>query len=351
VVVVLAILVIVASRIQLGYYAFSPGNAQPVGPLVHVPPGRAHRAPGKILLTDVFVSQVTLLDLLPDWLSSDTQLVPSAEVLGPYTPPSQLTDQGYVEMAQSQQAAKAAAFRRLGYTVPERDVGVLVFSVQPGSPAAPVLSVGQIITAVDGHPTPSTCPFEAALRQFAPGDTAHLTVEQSVINSTGVVESGRTTQVAVRLGRPRGASTPSGCPGVTGPPTVYLGVQIETQQDFTYPFPVSVNTAGIGGPSAGLAMTLGIIDKLSAGSLTDGRTVAATGTIDAEGDVGDVGGVAQKTVAVERAGATVFFVPPPEYKVARSAADASLHVYSVSSLDQVLAILRRLGGSVPPPPG
>jgi PDZ domain-containing protein len=75
--------------------------------------------------------------------------------------------------------------------------------------------------------------------------------------------------------------------------------------------------------------------------------VAATGTIDASGDVGDVGGVAQKTIAVERAGATVFFVPPEEYSVARSKATSSLHVYSVSTLDQALHILRSLGGSVP----
>jgi PDZ domain-containing protein len=124
-------------------------------------------------------------------------------------------------------------------------------------------------------------------------------------------------------------------------------VDVETQQDFTYPFPVAINTTDIGGPSAGLAMTLGIMDKLSTGDLTGRHVVAATGTIDASGDVGDVGGVAQKTIAVERAGATVFFVPPEEYSVARSKATSSLHVYSVSTLDQALHILRSLGGSVP----
>ena len=61
-------------------------------------------------------------------------------------------------------------------------------------------------------------------------------------------------------------------------------------------------------------MTLGIMDKLSTGPLTGGHVVAATGTIDADGDVGDVGGVAEKTIAVERAGATVFFVPTVELR-------------------------------------
>ena len=67
---------------------------------------------------------------------------------------------------------------------------------------------------------------------------------------------------------------------------------------------MTVHTQNIGGPSAGLAMTLGIIDKLSSGRLTGHRIIAATGTIDQNGNVGDVGGVAEKTIAVERAGAT-----------------------------------------------
>src|ERR1019366_8350476 len=103
----------------------------------------------------------------------------------------------------------------------------------------------------------------------------------------------------------------------------------------------------IGGPSAGLSMTLGIIDKLSGGDLTGTRIVAATGPIDAAGNVGDVGGVPQKTIAVERAGATVFFVPPQEYKNALSKDTPQLHVYAVSTLDQALRILKRLGGKIP----
>ncbi len=142
----------------------------------------------------------------------------------------------------------------------------------------------------------------------------------------------------------------TGCPGTPTPSRGYLGVEVETQQDFTYPFPVSVDTSEIGGPSAGLAMTLAIIDKLSPGSLTGGRTVAATGTITPTGAVGDVGGVAQKTVAVERAGATAFLVPPQEYAAAMSKDIPSLRIYRVSTLDQALTVLATLGGRVPPVP-
>jgi PDZ domain-containing protein len=97
-------------------------------------------------------------------------------------------------------------------------------------------------------------------------------------------------------------------------------------------------------------MSLGIIDKLSSGRLTGNRIIAATGTIDQYGNVGDVGGVAEKTVAVERAGATVFFVPSVELKTAESKATPQLHVYAVSNLNQVLRILKQLGGHVPTTP-
>ena len=103
-----------------------------------------------------------------------------------------------------------------------------------------------------------------------------------------------------------------------------------TRTTYTFPFQCHINVGGIGGPSAGLALTLGLIDLLSNGDLTGGHRVAATGTINLDGTVGDVGGVAQKTVAVRKAGAQVFFVPPQELQDAQSEA-GSMKVYAVST--------------------
>jgi PDZ domain-containing protein len=125
-------------------------------------------------------------------------------------------------------------------------------------------------------------------------------------------------------------------------------VAMGTQPVYDFPFPVSINSDDIGGPSAGLAWTLGIINTVSGGHLTGGHTIAATGTIRPDGSVGDVGGVKQKTVAVERAGATIFFVPPQELKVAKSMATRSLTVYAVSSVRQALEDLQRRGGDLGP---
>lgn len=343
---------LVADHVDLNSYVLTPGDAQPVGPLLKVPAGKAHHVRGAVLLTDVYVTRVTALNYLRFELDGNAKMITATTILGPNTPPAQMLTQGYLEMAQSQSAAKAAALTRLGFHVPGRATGTLVFGVQPGSPASRVLEVGQVVTAVGRTPTPDTCAFLRAVAPKVPGDVVDLTVQENRVTSRATQVIGRTVHERVRLrswptsvARP---STPTTCSGTIPTPRAYLGVEVETQQDFTFPFPVSIRTSTIGGPSAGLAMTLGLIDTLTDGHLTGGMRVAATGTIDPKGNVGAVGGVPQKTVAVERAGATVFFVPSGNRTTARSKADPSLHVYAVTSLGQVLAILHRLGGTVPP---
>ncbi len=132
--------------------------------------------------------------------------------------------------------------------------------------------------------------------------------------------------------------------------TLDLGIQPEDQVDYTYPFPVTIDVTNIGGPSAGLAMTLGVIDALTGGRSPAGAPWRRPAPSTARGNVGDVGGVAQKTVAVENAGATIFLVPPQEYKAAMSKDRPGLKIYAVSTLDQALRVLAAHGGTVPPAP-
>jgi PDZ domain-containing protein len=124
-------------------------------------------------------------------------------------------------------------------------------------------------------------------------------------------------------------------------------VSLEDGVHYTFPGQISIDTKDIGGPSAGLAMTLTLIDRLSAGSLTGHHKVAATGTIDQHGNVGDVGGVAEKTVAVQRAGAQYFIVPEVEVATARANATPGLHILGVNTLAQALKDLRAIGGAAP----
>lgn len=117
---------------------------------------------------------------------------------------------------------------------------------------------------------------------------------------------------------------------------------------------VTLSLADVGGPSAGLLFSLGIVDKLngdgSGGDLTGGRTIAGTGTIDADGKVGAVGGVALKTQAARRDGATVFLVPKAECSDAGTELPKGLRLVPVTTLkgavDSLLA-LEKGTGSVP----
>ncbi|HZG04735.1 MAG TPA: S16 family serine protease [Streptomyces sp.] len=112
---------------------------------------------------------------------------------------------------------------------------------------------------------------------------------------------------------------------------------------------VELRLADVGGPSAGLLFALGIVDKVDGGDLTGGRKIAGTGTIDARGRVGPVGGVPLKTLAARRDGATVFLVPEEECEAARAERPAGLRLVPVATLDGALDALRALreGGRVP----
>jgi PDZ domain-containing protein len=334
VLIVLVVGIAVASRINLNYYFLQPGTAQSVQQFITVPADKRHPVTHPVLLTDVELGRVNALSYLWFKVQGNTSLEQVDDVTGG-TPPAQLNAQGNLEMSQAEAAAKAAALRHLGYKVPATAGGAVVFATFPGTPAYPLINVGDVITAIDGTATPTAAALSKVLDRHHSGQTVTLTVLRG--------GTGRPAPVSVTLKR-----TAIDVAGQKG--TVTLGVDAQDQVDFSYPFPVSIDVTNIGGPSAGLAMTLGVIDALNSGSLTGGHTVAATGTIDAQGDVGDVGGVAQKTIAVENAGATIFFVPPQEYKAAMSEDRPGLKVYAVSTLDQVLKILGAHGGSVPKVP-
>ncbi|AXI86967.1 hypothetical protein SAM9427_14635 [Streptomyces sp. ETH9427] len=117
---------------------------------------------------------------------------------------------------------------------------------------------------------------------------------------------------------------------------------------------VTLKLADVGGPSAGLLFSLGIVDKLdgdgSGGDLTGGRVVAGTGTIDAEGRVGAVGGVPLKTQAAKRDGATVFLVPRDECAEAKAELPQGLRLVPVTTLEgavDALVALEKGTGEVP----
>lgn len=322
----LALLVLLGSmQITLPYYALAPGDARQVNDLIRVPKDRSFPPRGKVLLSTVSLSRVNAFEAFFGWLDPDTDVVSEDLILGT-TPRDKFTQQNIQEMDTSKQLAAVVALRRLGYTVAEQGKGGLVVQVERRAPADGRLAQGDVVTAIDGRSTMLSQEVVQGIRQHKPGEMVRLDV-------LGVKGDTRVEEIV--LGR-----RPDNGEG-------YLGVVLNTkEQKFDYPFDVVIDSGTIGGPSAGLAFTLGVLDTLTAGELTGGKKVAATGTIEIDGKVGDVGGVVQKTAAVRDAGAEVFLVPDGEYAEAAAHAGGKLKVVKVSDLDDALAALAGLGGDV-----
>lgn len=332
--IVLLSVLFAAVEVSLPYYAIAPGSARQVNDLIRVPRDRAFPPDGEVYLATVSLGQVNVIEAVRGWIDPATDVVPQERVLGS-TPRGQFRRQNLQLMDDSKEAAVVAALRRLGFAVTEHGSGSLVVRVEEGSPADGRLSEGDVITAVDGRPTPLSHQAVEGIRAHKPGDRVRLDVR-------GVDGESRVEEVVL-------ASRPKSDSG-------FLGVFLRTkEQKFEHPFDVTIDSGDIGGPSAGLAFTLGVIDVLTAGELTGGRKVAATGTMELDGRVGDVGGVAQKTAAVRRAGADYFLVPADEYDEAVAHAGTRLKVMKVATLDDAIAALGRVGGDVsalgPPPDG
>ena len=137
---ILIVAAIVAAHTSVNYFVITPGDATPVAQFIEVPAADNHPLTGKILLTDVFVTQLNALNYLQyQFFDSDSEVISGAELLGPTVNEDQYLDQGYLQMAQAQSFATAAALSHLGYTVTSTNAGALVYGVEPHSPAAGTL--------------------------------------------------------------------------------------------------------------------------------------------------------------------------------------------------------------------
>jgi Lon-like protease len=341
---------VVLGKINTNDYALTPGDATPVAPLVKITGVASATHRGKIMLTDVYLTSLDGWQWLYFHFKSHVQFVSGDELVDPGVSTAQLGAQGYLEMSDAKQAAEVAAFRALGWTIPSSATGAIVTAVESDSPAQRAnIDVATEIVAVNGATVDSACSLINAMHAVPSGTTVDLTIKRARISPSGTISYRPLSKVKVTSVKPPKGLGPSGCPGVNGVGTSYLGVGLEDGNSYTLPATVSIDTANIGGPSAGLAMTLTLIDELSRKSISGNQPIAATGTIDVHGNVGDVGGVAEKTVAVQRAGAKYFFVPQVEVKTAKSEAQPGLTIVGVTTLAQALRDLRAIGGAAPQP--
>lgn len=315
---------VVAALVPLPYVTYTPGITVDVlgesadGEIIEVSGHDAYRDGGGLLMTTVYVTQpegrVNIFDAMSAWFRSDQAVYPRDSVYGPDETRESNKMQSAVQMVSSQDAAVAVALKALDYDVEEV---VEVLNVQDDMPAQGKLEVRDVIVEVGGTPVSSpTDVVDAVNAQAEEGEPLTFVVERSGKRRTVEV-----TPVAV--------PADGGEPGETA-----LRVGIVPGMGFTFPIEVKVNIEDyIGGPSAGLMFSLAIYDTLTPGSLTGGRIVAGSGTIDQDGAVGPIGGIQQKIAAAARDDASLFLVPADNCSDALGAAADGVTLVRVDTME------------------
>ncbi len=317
--------------IDVPYVALVPGTARDTEPLLAVSGVDEFPSDGEVLFTTVRVRQrPNLWEYLWLGFDDDATVLPEEDILGDRSP-EENRQFNLSLMSDSKQVAVAVALEELGYDAITTD-GVVVVQLVPDTPAEAVLEPGDTIVAIDGETTTTTSALVEILAGRRPGDEIELSVESL---------AGESEVVPISL-----AANPD------NPEAGFLGIQPDDRVRYGsgLDFTVEIDSGSVGGPSAGLAFTLAVLDQLTEGELTGGSRVAVTGTIRADGSVGAVGGVLQKTAAVRELGVDAFLVPAglpeTELEAIVERAGDDLLIVPVETLDDALTALGELGGNV-----
>jgi PDZ domain-containing protein len=298
-----------------------PDRAHEVAPLVRVQGGHDPRGPGVIYFVDVFERRASELESMFPWLHHGASLVPAKLLVPPGVSDKEAHQADVRAMQVSQQIAAAVALRHLGYNVVAKPSGVVVDEVETTSHAQGILQTADVITAVDGRPTPTITRLRGALQNVRPGGAVRLRLRRG-----GRMLSVRVTTIASPVERGR----------------AIVGFTPDQAANIKLPLNVQIDAGNVGGPSAGLAFTLELLAELGHDP-TRGYKVAATGQIELNGTVTAIGGVKQKTYGVRDAGADVFLVPVDGGNAATAKQYAgSLRIIPVTSFAQALRALAKL---------
>lgn len=325
VLVTLVVLAGIASQITVPWVAFEPGAATPAEARVQVEGATTYDAAGELFFLTVRVNRLNLLELLLKSRDKSIALVSEHDYFGDQTP-QESRQQSRDLMVRAKSNAELVALSALGYDAFE-NTGVRIESIQADAAAAGKLEQFDIVTAIDGTPTRTPTELIATLAGKSPGDTVTLSVEK------GDGSEPRTERITL-------GARPDGKPGG------FLGITTSQRvsEAKNLPVKVDIDSGEVGGNSAGLAFTLAVIDEMTPGNLLGDNKVAVTGTMELDGSVGEVGGVAQKAVAARHAGAKYFLVPRSlESEAKRNA--GSMQVIPVSNLAEALDALASIGGN------
>lgn len=300
---------------ELPYYAFSPGPIEDaIGSIRTSDSVTVYPTEDNLFLLTVSAQEINAFELVAAMVDPAIDVVRRERVRPPDITDEEFRQRGLSQMDQATETAVTEALRVLGDSTDARPAGIEVVDVLREDDR---FVVGDEVVAVDGTPTVILDDLRRVLGEKSPGDRVEVEVIRHGANLTFDLEL---------IPNPDDVSKP------------LLGIVARTK------FPIGISTENIGGPSAGMMYTLAIIDLLSPGDLARGQVVAGTGTINPGGEVGAIGGVRQKVVAAEAAGATVMLVPVDNYEAALTAPREGMELVPVATLDEALEFLAGLAG-------
>ena len=306
-------LLIAAAWVPLPYYAEGPGPARDVLPLISFEDRERYDADGRLVYTTIRLERLTPLGLVAAWVDPVRFVISQDLLYPPGTDRRMEAERSISQMDQSKIDATFVVLRRLEDYPRDHGDGALVQSTVPGCSASGELFPGDVVVEIDDRSIGSRRDASKAIDAVGEGEPLDFGVEVD-----GEREEARFTR------QPCGPED-----------ELLVGVSLLD----AFPFPVVMSSGEVGGPSAGLMWALGLYELLDPGDLTAGRTIAGTGTIDLEGTVGPIGGIREKVIAAERAGADLFLVPEDNLRELDGVETGDMELVSVGTFDDAVELL------------
>ncbi len=321
VVLLVAVVVVLVTR-QSDKFLAVPDKAHSLTGLVRVPGGTRHDDGGGIYYVDVFVRRASLLQSTFSLFRPEgSDLIPQTAFVPPgISYQQQLRLEGET-MKVSQRKASVVALRALGFKVRARDAGVRVVDIDPSSHARGLLKREDVVVAADGRPVSRQIDLFRILARHRVGDVVRITIRRG----------GQRRSFSIRT-----------IADENNPHRAIIGFIPFEVIDARLPFRIGFNLKDVGGPSAGLAFALEVLEQRGR-DVDHGLKVAATGEIQLDGTVTRIGGVKQKTIGARQAHVDAFLVPTDgdNAKVARRYAHG-LRIIPVKTFQQALRSLATL---------
>ncbi|ULT58476.1 PDZ domain-containing protein [Neobacillus drentensis] len=327
-IILLALILIGGMYYSLPFYVSKPGMAKELEPIITVDDG--YKEEGSFMLTTVRMGRANIYSYLEAKMRKYEEIYPLNMILTDKETEDEYNARQLHMMAGSKLNAIEVAYRKAGLPVKYKYKGIYVVQVVPGMPAEGKLQAGDRIFKVDGNSFPSSEKFIDFVSKKQAGDKITLTFLRNKKINTVSVSLQRFKEDPTKIG---------------------IGISLVDDKSIIVDPKVKVRTDEIGGPSAGLMFSLEIYNQLTSEDLTSGYQIAGTGTIDEQGNVGPIGGIEQKIVAADKAGAEIFLAPNEKGSKTSNYRDAlktardiktKMKIVPVDTFDEAVQYLEKL---------